>query len=52
MEQRFKYEISVGCNEVKILGFLSRLNLKGSDDGVQHSELLGFWTSSIVRKSK
>jgi hypothetical protein len=26
--------------------------LKGSDDGVQHSELLAFWTLSIVRYSK
>jgi hypothetical protein len=24
----------------------------GSDDGVQHSELLGFWTLSIFRNSK
>jgi hypothetical protein len=27
-------------------------NLKSSDDGVQHSESLGFCTSSIVRNSK
>jgi hypothetical protein len=26
--------------------------LKGSDDGVQHSGILGFWTLSIVRYSK
>jgi hypothetical protein len=26
--------------------------LKGSDDGVSHSELLDFWTLSIVRYSK
>jgi hypothetical protein len=26
--------------------------LKGSDDGVQHSELLGFWTLSIVWYSR
>jgi hypothetical protein len=25
---------------------------KGSDDGVCHSELLGFWTLSIIRYSK
>jgi hypothetical protein len=24
----------------------------GSDDGVQHSELIGFWTLSIVQYSK
>jgi hypothetical protein len=29
----------------------SILNRKGSDDGVQHSELLGSWTLSIVRNS-
>jgi hypothetical protein len=28
----------------------SDLNLKGSDDGVQHSELRGFWTPSIHNK--
>jgi hypothetical protein len=27
-------------------------NLKGSDDGVFHSESLGIWTLSIVRNSK
>jgi hypothetical protein len=27
-------------------------NLKGSDDGVWHSESLDFWTSSIVRNCK
>jgi hypothetical protein len=26
--------------------------LKGSDDGVSHSELLDFWTFSIVRYSR
>jgi hypothetical protein len=25
---------------------------KGSDDGVSHSELLGFWTFSIVQYSR
>jgi hypothetical protein len=30
----------------------SKRNLKGSDDGVQHSESLGFWTLSIVQVSK
>jgi hypothetical protein len=24
----------------------------GSDDGVEHSELIGFWTSPIVQYSK
>jgi hypothetical protein len=28
------------------------MNLKGSDDGVWHSELPGFWTLSIVLNSK
>jgi hypothetical protein len=37
--------------------FLSKLNgmsrnAKDSDDGVQHPEVLGFWTLSIVRDSK
>jgi hypothetical protein len=27
-------------------------NLNVSDDGVQHSESLGFWTLSVVRNSK
>jgi hypothetical protein len=27
-------------------------NLKGSDDGVQHSELLGLWTLSIFLNTK
>jgi hypothetical protein len=26
--------------------------LKGSDDGVYHLKLLGFWTSSIIQYSK
>jgi hypothetical protein len=29
-----------------------RLILKGSDDGVQYSELPGFWTLSIVWYSR
>jgi hypothetical protein len=28
------------------------LNLNGSDNGVQHSELMGFRTLSIVRNTK
>jgi hypothetical protein len=28
------------------------LILKGSDDGVQHSELHGFWTLSVVQYSR
>jgi hypothetical protein len=31
---------------------LGNTDLKGSDDGVSHSELLGFLTLSIVRYSK
>jgi hypothetical protein len=27
-------------------------NIKSSDDGVKHTELLGFWTLSIVRYSE
>jgi hypothetical protein len=26
--------------------------IKGSDDGVKHSKLLGFWTLSIIRYSE
>jgi hypothetical protein len=31
---------------------LDRAALKGSNEDVQHSELLGFWTLSIVRYSR
>jgi hypothetical protein len=48
MEECPKYKISLGCNEMEILKFVSRGNLKGNDDGVQHSDSLGFWTLSIV----
>jgi hypothetical protein len=39
------------CTDIEIKGFLLMV-LKGSDDGVSHSELLCFWTLSIVRYSR
>jgi hypothetical protein len=44
---------SVVCRISEVTqGGRKKYNLKGSDDGVWHSELLAFWTLSIVRDSK
>jgi hypothetical protein len=40
------------CQSTHSLNHILPVDSKGFDDGVQHSELLGFWSLSIVRYSK